>query len=502
MNQRQRRAHVATALGLACIGAPLYGAGFGARIQSAQSLGTAYSAEGTGKDPSLIFSNPALIGSFKRHSITIGAAHIRPEVDFESGSRTIPGVGLTAQDTETSVSNVSPKSSTVPTLSGVHPITESVNIGWNVTVPFATSSDYGEEWVGRYHASETQLQVLNFDLAASYQLSEQWTFGFGVQAQRGTGVIAGASNGGAGFASAGVKEFQAALAAGGEALSTLTGVAAQMYQAFQGLNPDQKDPKAVQAAARKAIASTLANYDSQGDVIAEYKGDNLAYGYVAGLTFDPSSSLRFGLSYRSSIKHETEGDITLSGDNNLSLGIIQQRGLVPGQATGAKLDITLPDTVVFGTSYLITDDLNLYGNLTLTRWSTVESLNIEYTDINSDPVIVKLDWQDTLAYSIGGDYRLNDQITLRAGAAIDPTPTTDDLRSPRSPDNNRTVLSLGAGYGQGNWRVDGAFAHYIIEDPTLNLDENAYPGAVGRGNLQGRYSATVNTFMMQFGYQI
>jgi long-subunit fatty acid transport protein len=347
--------------------------------------------------------------------------------------------------------------------------------------------------------------VLNFDLAASYKIDDQWTVGLGVQVQQGSGLISGASNGGAAVAGSAAEEFQAALQALGNGDSTnynnLSGLAAAIKQSFEAQNPDFNDQSSVNTAAQTAIGTIVAQQDGAADVIAEYEGNNIAYGMVFGLTYDPMPELRLGLSYRSSVTHETEGDIVLRGDNATADAVIQGLGLTPGVDSGASLQITLPDSVILGASYMVLPELTLYGNLTYTRWSTVDNLNVKY-DTADRNILVKLDFQNTLAISLGGEYSLNENLALRFGLASDPSPTTDDLRSPRSPDNDRTIISLGAGYGQDNWQIDAALAHYMFKEPKLTLKENAYPEADGRGNLEGEYSAAVNTFMLQFGYQI
>ncbi|MFW7381977.1 MAG: OmpP1/FadL family transporter [Oligoflexus sp.] len=497
---------------------PLLGAGFSIRVQSAQSLGTGYAAEGTAKHPSLIFSNPALIGSFEKHEFSLGLASVMPDIDFKDGKRTIPGTSTDAADPLGSVSDITPSNSIVPTLAGVHPVADRVNIGWTFTAPFATNSDYGEEWVGRYHSTKTKLQVLNLDVAASYKINEQFTVGLGVQVQKGSGLIGGASNGGAAVVGAGVRSFQSALAAraGGDssAYNALSGIGGQIKTAFeQGLADAQQngqDPTSADViesvattAAQTVAGAALQQLEGRNDIIAEYEGESIGYGFVAGLTYDPTPELRLGLSYRSSVKHKTQGDITVTGNTDTANAVVQSLGLAPGVAVDGDLSLVLPDSVLLGVSYEVIPNLTLYSSFTYTMWSSIDSLNVIYKTIDRN-ILVKLDFEDTLAIGLGGEYRLSEVLRLRFGAASDPTPTTDKLRSPRSPDNDRTVISLGAGYVAKNWSVDAALAHYIFKDPTLQLDENDYPEAKadGRGNLTGTYSASVNTFMLQFGYQI
>lgn len=495
MKNKALQRQIALIVGVGLASTQAFGSGFGRRYQSAHSLGTGYAAEATGKDPSLIFSNPALIGSFEKHSFTFGAAHIVPELKFKDAKRTIPFTGEDANDPHTNVNNITPDA-TIPTISGVHPINDKINFGWNITVPFATDTDYGDDWAGRYHGTETKFIVVNMDLATSYKINSQWTIGFGVQVQKGDGTIGGASNG-IGSAAKSFKDALANRATDPSAYENLTGAAAVMKTNYEALSSQI----GAEAAEKAVVEGATKQGDAAADILANYEGDSLTYGYVFGVTYDPTPELRIGFSYRSEMTHKTDGDIDLTGKSTMATQGIRLSGVIPGEKYSAELDIAMPEVIMLGTSYLATPDLTIFGNLTYTRWSCMDVLDIKYKDIERN-VLAKLEWEDTLSMSLGGEYRMNENLSLRFGVATDPTPTPDDLRSPRSADGDRTILSLGAGYGEDNWRVDAAVAHFMIDEIKLNLKESQYSEAEGRGDLSGKYEASANTFFLQFGYQI
>jgi hypothetical protein len=60
------------------------------------------------------------------------------------------------------------------------------------------------------------------------------------------------------------------------------------------------------------------------------------------------------------------------------------------------------------------------------------------------------------------------------------------------------MYSIGGRYQSEGWSADLGFMHTRLRDPTLNLEENAYPEAAGRGNFSGKYKVTANTFMAQY----
>ena len=78
------------------------------------------------------------------------------------------------------------------------------------------------------------------------------------------------------------------------------------------------------------------------------------------------------------------------------------------------------------------------------------------------------DWKDSWFYSVGGEWDMSDALTFRAGVGYDETPTHDDTRTPRLPDNNRTVYTGGLTWNASpRFSVDAAYMHVQIDDPTV-----------------------------------
>ena len=470
-------------------------AGFAIPAQSASSVGTAGAADVSSiQDISAIYSNPAAMGAFKGQQFSLGLASLNTSSKFQDGKRTIPGSGgMDAGDTHTSQTGFV-KGATVPSIFGVHTINDKVNVGWSLTVPYGTSSDYGTEWVGRYHATKTELTVLNGDIGGSYRICDKLVLGFGVQIQRASGHLAGASNGGALAVQSASAAFQAALSSPKD-YAALTGIAAQIKTAFEAIPAAQRaaSPK---LAAQKAVAETLAQYEGKNDIMATYDGSDLGYGFVLGLMWDPTEDLRVGFSYRSQVKHKSKGTIKFEGETAMAAQIAATNPLTVGG--DANLPITVPDVIGLGASYKAMQDLTLYANLTDTRWSSLDKLDITYAGGAQD-ILVKLEWKDVYTAAVGGAYNVSPNIVLRAGLGMDQSPTKDQYRTPRAPDNDRTLVALGAGYQKDNWKVDAALEHVMVKDPTLQIREVDYAQANGRGNLDGKYKLTENTFMLQYG---
>lgn len=71
---------------------------------------------------------------------------------------------------------------------------------------------------------------------------------------------------------------------------------------------------------------------------------------------------------------------------------------------------------------------------------------------------------------MGGDYKVTDQWTMRAGVAYDQTPTHNATRDPRIPDGDRYFASLGAGYrfqSMPELSIDAAYSRQFVKEVPL-----------------------------------
>lgn len=191
------------------------------------------------------------------------------------------------------------------------------------------------------------------------------------------------------------------------------------------------------------------------------EADSWDWGFNLGVMISPTEKLRFGLSYRSSIEHDAEGDTKLSGIVNPQLS-----NLLSGQNLDMSTTIETPDTVMLTGTWEATDKLRLSGLIRWANWSNFDELNIK----NELPTIVSTslsqlgqpgqelkaglsnidienDWQDTWLFSIGADYKINSAFTVRGGIAYETSPIDDQsTRMAVIPDTDRVWLSLGASW--------------------------------------------------------
>lgn len=175
---------------------------------------------------------------------------------------------------------------------------------------------------------------------------------------------------------------------------------------------------------------------------ANVKGDSWAWGWNVGMMFQPVETVRVGLAYRSHIAHNADGHTTLDINGMRSL------------TSDMKVRIKTPDTITLSATWEATDALRLSGTARWSKWSNFKSLSLDNSGfdnqmvdlIASAPSTITNNWDDTWFFSVGADYKLNGQWTVRGGVAYDQGPVENQYRMAVIPDTDRVWFSGGASY--------------------------------------------------------
>lgn len=193
------------------------------------------------------------------------------------------------------------------------------------------------------------------------------------------------------------------------------------------------------------------------------EADSWDWGFNLGVMISPTDKLRFGLAYRSSIEHDAEGDMKLSGMNPNNLLEYAALSYLEGQNLDMTTSIETPDTIMLTGTWEATDKLRLSGLIRWANWSDFKELNLKNefpsglaSRIPSEfqPLLAEMsnfsienDWQDTWLFSVGADYKINSAFTVRGGIAYETSPIDrQETRMAVIPDTDRLWLSLGASW--------------------------------------------------------
>jgi long-chain fatty acid transport protein len=229
------------------------------------------------------------------------------------------------------------------------------------------------------------------------------------------------------------------------------------------------------------LGAKLGPGPQQADGKVDLQADDWGYGYNLGLLYQVTPDTRLGLSYRSKISHTLKGDGELT---NSSGAVVYDENI--------KADLDLPESVSLALQHQINSQWAVMADVTMTRWSRFSELSIESSqgNLSSDK---SEDWENSMRYGLGLEYKYNDNWQFRTGVAYDETPIPDKThRTARIPGTDRTWLAFGASYHYSdNIVIDASYAHLFMNDPDIDeTDENNY-------NLKGSYEASVDLIGVQ-----
>ena len=419
----------AAALGCALIAlnaGTAWASGFFIREQSSTAQGNAFAGATAGADDiSYMFFNPAGITRHDESQVVGAMSYIIP-VSRAKDLEGTTAAGATIQGG--SNSGDIGEDALVPALYAMWVANEDLRFGLGINAPFGLVTDNESDYVGRYHGTRSELESININPVVAYKLTDWMSVGAGLQVQY---------------------------------------VETQLQNAVDfGL-----------------IGGVNTGGDPATDGDANLRGDDLGFGFNAGILFEPFDGTRIGFSYRSEVNHDIEGNVDIN--NPLAAGV----------STSAQAQFTSPDIWRFGVHQDITDEWAVMADFSYTDWSDFNELRIEI-DGQPDNVTVE-DWDDTVFVAVGVTYKPEqvEGLTLRLGGAFDQTPIPDDTRTPRIPGNNRYWVSLGVGYQPFDWaEMTFSYTHVFIEDGDIDLSIADDPNNATRGNLTGTYEQHIDIF--------
>jgi long-chain fatty acid transport protein len=182
------------------------------------------------------------------------------------------------------------------------------------------------------------------------------------------------------------------------------------------------------------------------------EGDAWAVGYRLGATLTPLQGTTIGLAYRSSLRHELDGDFK-----------------TPVSTTPIKAALNLPDSVTFGVSQVINDQWQAHLGVEWTNWSRFRRIPV-VNELNGAPLTgLNFEYNDSWYFSVGAEYQYSAQWTFRAGIAYELSAVDDRVRTVVISDNDRLWLSVGASYKWNDrFKFDIGYTHIFVNDATVN----------------------------------
>lgn len=243
-------------------------------------------------------------------------------------------------------------------------------------------------------------------------------------------------------------------------------------------------PTGVRGPINSIAGAALLDPESTGLAKAEMYG--AGFGFNLGYVFNLSETQRISLSYRSRSTIHLKGKLDWQLENIRTKTPEQDALLFDGMSfseylarnyrpdTTAELGLIIPAKLDAGYFIKASQKLDVMANLQLNQTSAVQRQCLRFGDQPGGPTgtihqgdqCVDLNWRDSYTASVGANYHLNDQLTLRTGIQYDQTPVPSTrYRSYANPDNNRLMLALGANYQHDKQtNIDFAYAYMQVED--------------------------------------
>ena len=411
--------------------------GFQILEQSATKLGNAYAGAGSsGDDSSILFYNPAGISLFDSPQTHLSVAPIAPHVRFEGDATDATGAPISGGDGGDAGSPV-----VVPSVYLVAPVADRVNLGLAINVPFGQVISYDDGWVGRYHAITSEFRSVAVTGVASVKINDRLSIGGGP-------VLTYAQS-----------RLTNAIDFGSVCVGSL------------GLGP----------------CSALGALPQQADGKVDLHGNDWGIGATAGLLYEPVKGTRIGLSWRSHVSLKMKGAADFDVPANAA--ILTSTGAFTDSDGSAQ--VTLPETFGLSVHHDLTDRVAVMGDVVWTGWSRFEELRFVFDNPAQPDAATQQNWNDTLFVAVGATWRPTDDWTLRTGVAYDQSPTEQNFRTPRLPDNDRYWVSIGADYQMApQWTLTAGLTHIFVESSRLDVSDPA------AGRLSGTYDGSIDVISL------
>ena len=202
---------------------------------------------------------------------------------------------------------------------------------------------------------------------------------------------------------------------------------------------------------------------------ADLKGKAQAWGFNAGVYYKPCSKFSIGLTYRSAMNMNLQnGTGTFVTPSSLNSNI------PPTNTFTAKLP--LPSVLTLGLAYSFTQKFTLALDVNYVGWHTYDTLAFDYKNNTPQFADTKLPrlYHNTFAFRLGGQYKVTDKFTARAGLGLELTPVPNGYITPEVPDATRMYYTIGLGYKiakcfavDASYTLEGFTRKSLTNDPVI-----------------------------------
>jgi len=311
--------------------------------------------------------------------------------------------------------------------------------------PFGLGTEWEDNWVGKYRTTKTEIRTFNFSPTVAYKINDQLSAAAGITVSYADVII------------------------------------------------ERKIPVVIQG---NALPDAKLSLD----------GNSTSVGFSLGLLYKATKELSLGLAFHSQIKYKMKGDATTT----LGAGTPSQyqAALLAAMPKGKiSAPLTTPMVATFGLAYHPCACWTVTGDFQYNGWSSYDKLEVTFDDLpkgSTNPSVSVRDFENSFIARLGGEYKVNDPLSLRAGFLYDKNPVKDERLDPTLPDADRIGLNIGIGYKITEClSVDFAYFYLMFMERTIDNSQEAiilptYSSTV----LNGKYNTYSHLIGLNINYNL
>ncbi len=218
------------------------------------------------------------------------------------------------------------------------------------------------------------------------------------------------------------------------------------------------------------------------------------YGWNIGLLNKVNNSFSWGLSYRSKVKIDYEGDgrLTQVSTGNAQLDAVLRTRLPFDRDLPIETEVEFPDMASLGLAFSLTPTLLLETDVNWTGWSSFDETTIRFTRGDLPNSTIRSNWDDVMNYRAGLRWTKSASSEIRFGFVFDETPQPEEAVSPLLPDADRNGFTIGYGHKGAKFKTDLALMYLDFKERTR---AKTFPG-------ESPFLGTYQTKALLFGATI
>ncbi len=223
-----------------------------------------------------------------------------------------------------------------------------------------------------------------------------------------------------------------------------------------------------------------------------FDGEDWAYGFTAGILWQPCTKWSFGVSYRS----QTTMDYSGSSD---------YRPAPSFSASSATIaSVTLPQIVSGGISFRPSPKWNIEADVDYINWDSLNTVMLAGTKNIFGSVVgdlpLNLNWHDSWQAKFGVTRYFKNGWYVSAGYFYSSDTSSEEYFTPAVPDTELHTGSLGFGRKGEHW--SWSLAAQIIAGPDRNISATANNvNPVTGASPAGKYSLVIPAVSLSVGYR-